>query len=157
MIIRLDHVGVATGDPQGVGDLLATLGLAAGDRGNAETYGVSCEFWQAEKGGGAIELVAPLNDEAAVSRRLAEHGPGLYHIAFEVDDVAAELARLRGLGLVALDSEPQPGARPGMWVAFVYAKRPAGLLIELVEYRRTDAGPTGTPADAHLGTAAGAP
>ncbi|MDH6140067.1 methylmalonyl-CoA/ethylmalonyl-CoA epimerase [Kitasatospora sp. GP30] len=156
MIVRLDHVGVATGDPQGAGDLLAALGLTAGDRGNAETYGVSCDFWQADKGGCAVELVAPLNDEAAISRRLAEHGPGLYHIAFEVDDVVAELERLRGLGLVPVDREPQPGARPGMWVAFVYAKRPAGLLIELVEYRRTDP-PVAGDTYAHPGTAAGAP
>ncbi|WP_211786132.1 VOC family protein [Kitasatospora viridis] len=131
-------MGVATGDPQGAGDLLAALGLSLGESGNAETYGVSCDFWQAAKGGGAVELVAPLDEEAAISRRLADHGPGLYHVAFEVDDVAAELERLRGLGWVPVDREPQPGARPGMWVAFVYAKRPAGLLVELVEYRRTE-------------------
>ncbi|MFH8344279.1 VOC family protein [Streptomyces sp. NPDC018045] len=138
MIIRLDHVGVATDDPVAAGRLLSDLGLAKSDAGTAEAYGVSCDFWAPGGDGAAVELVAPLCATAAVQGHLDRHGPGPYHIAFEVDDVQSELDRLRAAGLVPVDTEPKDGARPGMRVAFVYARRPAGLLIELVQYDRAE-------------------
>lgn len=82
----------------------------------------------------AVELVAPVRGDSAVTGHLARKGPGLYHIAFEVDDVELELARLRSNGFVPVDREPCAGARPGMRVAFMYVRKPAGLLIELVQY-----------------------
>lgn len=136
MIIGLDHVGVATSDPVGAGSLLALLGLSPGDRGAAADYGVDCEFWTPADGGPAVELVSPRDEQAAVNGRLARKEQGLYHVAFEVDHLEGELERLRGEGFVLVDQEPRTGARPGMRVAFVYARQPAGLLIELVEYRR---------------------
>ncbi|MGA5134100.1 VOC family protein [Streptomyces olivoreticuli] len=138
MIIRFDHVGVATGDPAVAGQLLSDLGLVKSDVGTAEAYGVSCDFWSPDEGGAAVELVAPLCAAAAVQGHLDRHGPGLYHIAFEVDDVRDELDRLRAAGFVPVDTEPKAGARPDMWVAFVYAKKPVGLLIELVQYNRAE-------------------
>lgn len=143
MILGIDHVGVATEDPAGAARYLSALGLRPGDRGVAEQYRVACEFWQPAAAGGAaepaIELVSPVGEGSAVRGRLDRYGPGIYHVAFRVDDVAAELARLRGAGFVAVDEAPCGGARPGMRVAFVYAARPAGLLVELVEY--ADAAP----------------
>lgn len=138
MIIGLDHVGVATGDPAGAGSLLALLGLSMEDRGEAADYGVDCEFWTPAQGGPSVELVSPRDEQAAVSGRLARKEQGLYHVAFEVDHLEGELDRLRREGFVLVDEEPRAGARDGMRVAFVYARRPAALLIELVEYRRSD-------------------
>jgi methylmalonyl-CoA/ethylmalonyl-CoA epimerase len=146
MILRIDHVGVATADPAGTASLLEVLGLARGDVGVAEEYGVACEFWQvpaeaaAMPGGSvapAVEVVSPVREGSSVAAVLAR-GPGPYHIAFEVDDVAAELARLRRSGFVPVDRAPCRGARPGMRVAFVYLAKPAGFLIELVQYGDPD-------------------
>ncbi|MFL6136662.1 MAG: VOC family protein [Frankiaceae bacterium] len=148
MILGIDHVGLATDDPAAVGGYLAALGLQRFDAGVAEAYGVSCDFWRwagmtsAASGAGAagrpaqpaVEVVAPVREGSAVSHRLARNGPGLYHLALEVDDLDAELARLRGAGFTAVDREPCAGAREGMRVAFVYAGRPAGVLVELVQY-----------------------
>ncbi|MDQ1745268.1 MAG: methylmalonyl-CoA/ethylmalonyl-CoA epimerase [Pseudonocardiales bacterium] len=136
MIIGIDHIGLATEDPGGVAAFLTALGLGKDDEGIAESYGVACEFWSHPSAGGqpAIELVTPVREDSALSDHFTRRLPSLYHVAFEVDDLDAELARLRGHRLVPVDAEPCAGARPGMRVAFMYVPKPAALLIELVQY-----------------------
>ena len=136
MILGIDHVGLATDDPAGLSVFLTALGLRRDDGGIAENYGVACEFWSHPGSAGqpALELVSPAGQDSAISDQLAQRGPGLYHLAFEVDDLPAELSRLRASGFVAIDAKPCAGARPGMQVAFMYLRKPAALLIELVQY-----------------------
>jgi len=134
VIMRIDHIGLVTADPAGVGRYLGALGMRATGGGVAGDYGVSCEFWQHPGAAPAVEVVAPVRDGSAVTDYLARKGSGLYHIAFEVDDIEFELSRLKECGFVAVDRQPCAGARPGMQVAFMYAGKPAGLLIELVRY-----------------------
>ncbi|TMM35945.1 MAG: bleomycin resistance protein [Actinobacteria bacterium] len=143
MILRIDHVGVATDDPLALEPYLTALGMQRTDTGVAEHYGVSCDFWQYGSGPAepAVELVAPAREDSSVHGRLARSGPGLYHIAFVVDDIDRELERLRTHGFVAVDPQPCNGARPGMRVAFMYLRRPAGMLIELVEYAGREESP----------------
>lgn len=135
MILRIDHVGFATEDPDAAAAAMAALGLEREHSGTADAYGVACDFWApgGARDAAAVELVSPLRPDSAVSGRLPAGG-GLYHLAVEVDDLAAELARLRKEGFHPMDREPCAGARPGMRVAFVYAKRPVGLIVELVQY-----------------------
>ncbi|MFJ7944790.1 VOC family protein [Streptomyces sp. NPDC096354] len=135
MILRIDHVGFATEEPEAAAAAMSALGLGREHRGTAEAYGVACDFWApgGERDSTAIELVSPTRPDSAVSGRVAGGG-GLYHLAVEVDDLVAELARLRKEGFHPMDREPCAGARPGMQVAFVYAKRPVGLIVELVQY-----------------------
>ncbi|MFF5565541.1 VOC family protein [Streptomyces sp. NPDC012623] len=136
MILGLDHIGLATADPARAGAQLADLGLARTDQGEAPAYGVACEFWSlpGDPVGATVELVSPTRSGSAVDGRLAGAGPGLYHLAFAVDDLAGETARLRALGYLLLDAEPCRGARPGMRVTFLYQPEPADLLVELVHY-----------------------
>lgn len=147
MILRIDHVGLVTHGAAGVAALLAALGLERTDLGRAPDFGVACEFWgvAGATGGPTVEVVSPLGDDSAVAGRLARAGPGLYHVAFEVDDVERELTRLSGNGIAPVDGLPRSGARPGMRVAFVYLPKPASVLVELVEYT---AGAAVTPAPA---------
>jgi methylmalonyl-CoA/ethylmalonyl-CoA epimerase len=131
----IDHVGLATDDAACVGTFLAALGMTRIDGGLAEDYGVACDFWgYAEQPRAQVEVVSPARDGSAIAPQLARRGPGLYHLALVVDELAVELDRLRGAGFVPVDAAPCAGARPGMRVAFLYASRPAGLLVELVEY-----------------------
>ncbi|MFF8277401.1 VOC family protein [Streptomyces sp. NPDC015346] len=136
MILRIDHIGLATDDPVGVAAFMTALGMRKYDDGHVDDYGVACEFWQFSGGSGnpAVEIVSPDQDNSAISGRLERQGPGLYHVAFEVDDIESEMARLRGHGFTAVDGEPCKGAREGMRVVFLYARPPAGLLVELVHY-----------------------
>lgn len=143
VILGIDHVGLATNDAAGAGTFLAALGMSKTESGVAEDYGVACEFWEyppgAEQAGDrtaglAIETVTPTRDESSIAEWLAQNSTGLYHIAFRVDDIRSELARLQASGFVAIDGRPHAGARRGMQVAFVYARKPARLVIELVQY-----------------------
>ena len=135
MLIGIDHIGLATGEPAALAPFLAALGMSRTDGGVAAGYGVACEFWQ-PTGGPAIELVSPAGAGSALDTHLARHGPGLHHIAIEVDRIEPELRRLRGAGFTAIDRAPCAGARSGMLVAFTYLARPASLLVELVQYNR---------------------
>jgi len=136
VILGIDHVGLATDDPGAAGAFMAILGMDKAGQGVADSYGVACEFWQYSGGtdGVAIEIVSPVRENSAVTGRLSRSGPGLYHIAFAVDDIEAELDRLRRNGFSAVDARPCQGARTGMRVAFMYLRRPTGVLIELVQH-----------------------
>jgi len=136
VLLGIDHIGLVTGAPAELAPFLTALGMSASDSGVAEAYQVACEFWQpaGRAGQPAIELVSPAGPDSAVAGQLARRGPGLHHIAIEVDRIEPELDRLRHAGFTPVDLRPCAGARPGMVVAFTYLARPAGLLVELVRY-----------------------
>lgn len=138
MLLGIDHIGLATDEPSGLAASLAALGMSKIDSGVATGYRVACEFWQpgGRAGQPMVELVSPAGPGSALDGHLARFGPGLHHIAIEVDDLEPELKRLHGKGFTMVDREPCAGARAGMLVAFTYLARPAGLLVELVQYDR---------------------
>jgi len=78
-----------------------------------------------------VELLAPLGVDTPVGRFLAKRGPGLHHVAFEVADLPAELARLRAAGTQLIDEEPRQGLF-GLQVAFIHPDAAGGVLAELV-------------------------
>jgi methylmalonyl-CoA epimerase len=82
-------------------------------------------------GAGRVELLAPLGDETPVGKFLATRGPGMHHVAYEVDDVQAELVRLSAAGAELIDAEPRPGLF-GLQVAFVHPDAVHGVLTEVV-------------------------
>ena len=131
MFTRLDHVGIA------VADLDAALALYERDydlalvhRETVEEQGVEAVLL--DVGENHVELIAPLSEETGVAKFLAKRGPGLHHVAYQVDDVAAELQRLSAAGLRLLDAEPRVGIRNSR-VAFLHPKSTGGVLTELVQ------------------------
>jgi methylmalonyl-CoA/ethylmalonyl-CoA epimerase len=82
---------------------------------------------------GLLELLMPTSNESPIASFLEKRGPGLHHIAFGVDDIEAELARLAAAGARPIDAYPRPG-RAGSKVAFLHPKWAGGVLIELVEH-----------------------
>jgi methylmalonyl-CoA epimerase len=84
-------------------------------------------------GDGRVELLAPLADDTPVGRFLARRGPGMHHVAYEVEDLRAELARLDGEGVHLVDREPRLGLY-GLQVAFIHPDAVHGVLTELVTH-----------------------
>jgi methylmalonyl-CoA epimerase len=78
-----------------------------------------------------IELVTPTGADTPVGRFLAKRGPGMHHVAYEVDDVESELARLAEAGVQLIDETPRRGLF-GLEVAFVHPDSVYGVLTEVV-------------------------
>ena len=82
-------------------------------------------------GSGRVELLTPLDEETPVGKFLASQGPGMHHVAYEVDDVRSELGRLSAAGAELIDEEPRHGLF-GLQVAFVHPDAVHGVLTEVV-------------------------
>lgn len=85
-----------------------------------------------------VELLEPTSEDSPISKFLEKRGGGIHHIAVEVEDIRASLARLKAQGMQLIDEEPRIGAE-GCLVAFVHPKASGGVLLELVQ---TDQGST---------------
>jgi len=98
-------------------------------RGRMDDQGVEAAYLLV--GGGRVELVTPLADDTPVGRFLAKRGPGMHHVAFEVEDVASALDTLAERGAEVIDSEPR-GGLGGHEVGFVHPDSLHGVLTEVV-------------------------
>ncbi len=79
-----------------------------------------------------IELLQSTDPEGIIARYIEKRGEGVHHIAFAVDDIVAEIARLKGEGFIVLNETPKPGADNKL-VAFLHPKSTNGVLIELCQ------------------------
>jgi methylmalonyl-CoA epimerase len=128
--LGVHHVGIAVEDlDAAVATYVSLFGGVAEHRERVEEQGV--EAASLRVGGSRVELLAPTGPDTPVGRFLAKRGPGLHHVAFEVDDVAAELERLRADGVQLIDDEPRRGMF-GLQVAFVHPEATGGVLAEFV-------------------------
>jgi methylmalonyl-CoA/ethylmalonyl-CoA epimerase len=78
-----------------------------------------------------VELLRPLSEDTPVGKFLAKRGPGMHHVAYEVDDVGAALGELAAEGAELIDDEPKPGLF-GLEVAFIHPDAVHGVLAEIV-------------------------
>ena len=127
---RIDHVGIA------VEDLAAAQGMYECLWGAVQVGRDTLpdtEVCLLAVGDTTIELVASRGPDTPVGKFIANRGPGMHHVAFEVDDVAAELQRLAAEGVELIDETPRPGAF-GHTVAFVHPRALGGVLAELVAH-----------------------
>ena len=95
MILRIDHVGVVTNDLKAAAFGMGLMEMKCTYGDNVDAYGVATSFWQCPGDTTSIELVAPMRADAAVHGHLNRFGPGLNHVAFEVDDIDADLVALQ--------------------------------------------------------------
>ena len=131
MILDIDHVGIAVTDlEEAVERYRRTLRVEPTHRERIEDQGVEEVLFAV--GTSFIQLLGALGPETPVGSFLAKRGPGVHHVAYRVDDVAATLAHLRSEGVRLVDETPRPGSR-GTLIAFVHPKDLEGVLVELVQ------------------------
>ncbi len=124
------HVGIAVGDLDASVLVYEELfGARLEHRESVDEQGV--EAASLRVGESRIELLRPLGPDTPVGRFLAKRGPGMHHVAFRVDDVGKELARLRREGARLIDESPRRGLF-GLQVAFVHPEATGGVLAEFV-------------------------
>jgi len=126
----IHHLGVAVDD---LDEALSTyerlLGARLEQRETVEDQGV--EAASVRVGESRVELLASLGEETPLGKFLAKRGPGMHHVAYEVDDLSASLEELAGLGAELIDQQPRRGLF-GLEVAFVHPDSVHGVLAELV-------------------------
>jgi len=128
--LSIDHVGVAVHDLEQGAAPWSLLGLPVAGDETVPEQGVRVRTLRA--GDTEVELLAPLDASSPIARFLSRRGPGVHHVAFRVDDVEVELARLLREGARAVDAAPKPG-RAGSLVAFLHPSWAGGVLVELVQ------------------------
>jgi methylmalonyl-CoA/ethylmalonyl-CoA epimerase len=124
------HVAFAVEDLDEAVETYRTLfGAEVELRDRLEDQGVEAAYLRL--GDGLVELVAALGEDTPVGRFLERRGPGMHHVGFEVDDVAAAVAELSARGANVIDLEPRPGLG-GHLVSFVHPDSLHGVLAEVV-------------------------
>ncbi len=131
MFTRIDHIGVA------VEDLESAIKLYERDfemelvhRETVESQGVEAVLL--DVGDGHVELLAPLGPDTPVGKFIAKQGPGLHHVAYAVEDIEAELERLKENDTRLIDREARTGIRQSR-VAFIHPAATGSVLTEIVQ------------------------
>ncbi|VXB37356.1 Methylmalonyl-CoA epimerase [Flavobacterium sp. 9R] len=128
---KIEHIGIAVKDLQASNLLFEKLfGAPAYKEEVVVSEGVKTSFFQ--NGPNKIELLEATNPESPIAKFIEKKGEGIHHIAFDVTDIVAEIARLEGEGFVVLNPTPKKGADNKL-VAFLHPKSTNGVLIELCQ------------------------
>jgi len=128
---KVEHIGIAVNDIKAAGDIYEKLlNTTVYKTERVEQEGVETAFLQT--GPNKIELLQALSDDSPIAKFITKKGEGIHHIAFEVDDIVAEMERLKQEGFTLLNDEPKPGADNKL-VCFVHPKSANGVLIELCQ------------------------
>ena len=127
---EIHHLGVAVADlDEAVATYERLFGARVEHRETVPEQGV--EAASLRVGSSRVELLAALGADTPVGRFLAKRGPGMHHVAYEVDDIRAFLAELAAVGAELVDAEPRRGLF-GLEVAFVHPDAVHGVLSEVV-------------------------
>jgi methylmalonyl-CoA epimerase len=126
----IHHLGVAVSDlDEAVATYERLFGATLEHRARVEDQGV--EAASLRIGESRVELLSALSPDTPVGRFLDRRGPGMHHVAYEVDDVAASLHELAATGAELIDEQPRHGLF-GLEVGFVHPDAVHGVLSELV-------------------------
>ncbi|MEO7092038.1 MAG: methylmalonyl-CoA epimerase [Polyangiales bacterium] len=129
-IVKIDHVAIAVNDiDEALAKYKAAFGLVEKERETVSSQKTEAALLPI--GDSSIELIQPRGNDG-LAKFLEKKGPGLHHIAVEVEGIEDALETLKALGIPLIDETPRKGAR-GHKVAFVHPKATGGVLIELVE------------------------
>ena len=128
---KIEHIGIAVNNLEKACNSYQKLFNALVYKTEeVATEGVKTAFLQC--GPNKIELLEATRPDSPIAKFLDKKGEGMHHIAFEVDDIKAEMQRLKNEGFTLLNEEPKPGADNKL-VCFVHPKDCNGVLVELCQ------------------------
>lgn len=128
---KIEHIGIAVKDLEIANDVYTKLfGNAPYKTETVESESVSTSFFMV--GENKIELLEATNTDSTIHKYIEKKGEGIHHIAFAVDDIVAEMERLRKEGFKILNETPKKGADNKL-VCFLHPKSTNGVLIELCQ------------------------
>lgn len=131
MIQKIEHLGIAVSSiEENLKIFEALLGTSCYKTEIVESEGVKTAFLQV--GESKIELLEATHPDSPIAKFLQKRGPGFHHVAFDVVDIDAEIARLASLGFELIHQTPKDGA-DNKRIAFLHPKSTAGLLVELCQ------------------------
>lgn len=128
---KIEHIGIAVKDLE-VSNLIfeKLIGTASYKSEEVISEGVKTSFFM--NGPNKIELLQATNPESPIAKFIEKKGEGIHHIAFDVEDIDIEIARLKAEGFIVLNDIPKKGADNKL-VAFLHPKSTNGVLIELCQ------------------------
>jgi methylmalonyl-CoA/ethylmalonyl-CoA epimerase len=128
-MLKVEHIGIAVKDFANAVPLFEKLlNSQCYKTEMVESEQVNTAFFA--QGDTKIELVQSLTDDGVIARYIEKKGEGIHHIAFEVEDIYAEMERLKLEGFVLLNETPKKGADNKL-VCFLHPKSSNGVLVEL--------------------------
>ncbi|MBS1535519.1 MAG: methylmalonyl-CoA epimerase [Bacteroidetes bacterium] len=128
---KIEHIGIAVKDLKSANEVYEKLmGQPPYKMESVESEGVNTSFFM--NGPNKIELLEATNTESPIAKFIEKRGEGIHHIAFDVQDIVAEIARLKSEGFVILNEVPKKGADNKL-VAFLHPKNTLGVLVELCQ------------------------
>lgn len=129
MYRKVDHIGIAVRSLEGALKVYeSAMGLRVA--GIEEVEEQRTRVALIPVGDSRIELLEATDESSPIARFIERRGEGLHHICFQVDDLAAELEKLRQAGVRLVDAQPRRGAG-GCWIAFIHPSGTGGVLVEL--------------------------
>lgn len=131
---KIEHIGIAVKDLKLAVPLYEKLlNTPCYKTESVESEGVHTAFFQT--GANKIELLQASLAESPIAKFIDKKGEGIHHIAFDVEDIYAEMERLRSEGFILLNEQPKPGADNKL-VCFIHPKSTGGVLMELCQERK---------------------
>lgn len=131
MLLKIEHIGIAVKDIKSSNELFTKLfGKTPYKLEAVESEGVSTSFFM--MGESKIELLEATKADSAIAKFIEKKGEGIHHIAFEVEDIYAEMERLQKEGFTLLATEPKRGADNKL-IVFLHPKSSNGVLVELCQ------------------------
>ncbi|MEG0849160.1 methylmalonyl-CoA epimerase [Flavobacterium plurextorum] len=131
MVNKIEHIGIAVKNMDDANVLFEKLlGVPSYKEERVESEGVLTSFFQT--GTNKIELLMATNPESPIAKFLEKKGEGIHHIAFDVEDIHAEISRLKSEGFVLINEVPKKGADNKL-VVFLHPKNTNGVLVELCQ------------------------
>ncbi|SDB61465.1 methylmalonyl-CoA epimerase [Flavobacteriaceae bacterium MAR_2010_188] len=128
---KIEHIGIAVKDLEASNDIYESLfGEGPYKIEEVKSEAVTTSFFKS--GPNKIELLQATNEESPIAKFINSRGEGIHHIAFAVDNIEEEMARLKNLGFNVLSERPKIGADNKL-VAFIHPKSTNGVLIELCQ------------------------